>query len=454
MPGTARVVLIGAASASFGRGTIADLMASEALRQVDLTIVLVDIDRAALDRMSALAGLLKEHYRSPARVTATTDRREALEGADFVITSVALKRAELWEQDFRVPRAYGFKQIDGENGGPGGAFHTLRSIHLTLPICRDMEELCPHAPLLNFTNPESRVCLAVSKLTRIRAVGLCHGAFSTWDTAAQVLGRPREEVLLTIGGINHFHWVLGLRDARTGRDLMPAFHRRMKSFKGLEPLTRTMYELFGWMPFPSAIHTGEYVQWAHEEVGRLWPRGREGRKVAIGAVRPADFGAREPTGEQDASYLDGLADQAAAVQRAVESGSPLPEDMARPSGELAVPIIEDVLFDLKRRELSVNVPNQGAIPNLPDDAVVEIPATCDADGVHAERVGPLPEPIAAICRTQISIQKLLVEAYRERSKHLLLQALALDPVVDSIGRAREMMETMLAVEEDFLPELK
>jgi alpha-galactosidase len=138
-----------------------------------------------------------------------------------------------------------------------------------------------------------------------------------------------------------------------------------------------------------------------------------------------------------------------------EGKEPLSEDMVTPSGELAIPIICDIAFDRRRRELSVNIPNQGpAIPNLPADAIVEIPAIVDAGGVHGECVGPLPEPIAAMCRTQITIQELLVEAYRDASKHALLQALVLDPVVNSVTRAEHMMTILLEAEADYLPELK
>ena len=450
----ARVVLIGAGSASFGRGAIADLVSSKALRDAQLTITLVDIDPTALKRMAKLGRYLKEHHGSPAVLKATTDPRKALKGADFVISSVALKRFELWEQDFRVPSAFGFKHIDGENGGPGAAFHALRSMHLMIPICRDMEELCPDALLLNFSNPESRVCLAVNTLTRIRSVGLCHGAFSTLQVVADALGKAQEQIVMTIGGINHFHWVIGLRDARSGRDLMPLFRKKMRTFKGLEPLTRCMYDLFGCMPFPSACHTGEYVNWAYDQVGPMWPRGREGRRVHAGPVRPSHFGPEEPPADRPYDYFEWCREEARAVEDAARNGPPLPDRIVQPSGEIAVPIIEDVLFDLGRRELSVNIPNEGAIPNLPEDAVVEIPAVCDAAGVHGEKVGPLPEPIAALCRTQITIQKLLVEAYRRRSRKLLLQALVLDPVVDSVARAREMMETLLRVEADFLPRFR
>ena len=173
-----KVVVIGAGSTAFGRSTLADLLACEELnRKAELTVVLVDVDEVAVDRMHRFAQALKEYHGATAQVRATVDRREALPGADYVISAVSARRLDLWEQDFLVPAAFGFPQVFGECGGPGGDFHALRSIHLTMPICQDMEQLCPQALLLNFTNPESRVCLAVNTLTAVRAVGLCHGAF-------------------------------------------------------------------------------------------------------------------------------------------------------------------------------------------------------------------------------------------------------------------------------------
>jgi len=435
-----KVVLVGAGSANFGRGTLVDLMGCEELRDRQLDIRLVDIDPDAVGRMLALAGMLKERLGSDAHIKATTDRREALPDADHVVLAVATKRFPLWEQDFRVPMAFGFRHVDGENGGPGAAFHTLRSIHQAIPICRDMEELCPEALLINFTNPESRVCLAVSKLTSIKAVGLCHGAFSTLHAVAGILERPVEEITLAIGGINHFHWVLAVRTVEGEEDLTDAFYAALAAKRDtLAPLVRVMFDLFGLYPFPAPAHIGEYVAWGYETCGMLWPQGPDGRKVDGDWI----------------NYRRAMEIESARLERVASGKEPLSEDMVRPSGELAAPIICDVEFDKNARELSVNIPNEGgAISNLPEDAVVEIPCRVDRGGVHPEAVGPLPEPIAAMCRTQISIQNLLVEAYAQQSKRHLLQALVLDPVVDSVERAQKMMEVLLEVEADYLPPLQ
>lgn len=422
-----KVVIIGAGSGSFGRGILADLFSSQELKETDLTVGLVDINPQALDRMFRFAQLLKDYYGSRAKIEASTDRKEVLPSADYVITAVAQRRYEFWDMDFYIPLAYGFKHIFGECGGPGAAFHTLRSLHLIIPICKDMEKLCPSALLLNFTNPENRVTLGVYKLTRIKAVGLCHGPFMSLDAIADVLGRGREEIDITIAGLNHFHWVLSIRDAQ-GEDLYPLFRQKIEENPSLlPPLALKMFQLYDLLPFPADSHIGEYVSYAYEICGPIYPGAREGLMRGGWEINER-------------------------IRRIVDGEEPLTVEMAIPSGELAIPIICAIEWDKKERVLGVNIPNEGAITNLPPDAIVEIPARVDKQGVHPEKVGALPEPIAEMCRRQITIQNLLILAYKERSKKLLLQALSLEPVVDDLVKAKEMMEVMLNLQREALPE--
>jgi len=145
-----KIALVGAGSNSFGRAVIADVLSSRDLAKRDTTLFLMDIDEAALKKMFLFAGLVKEHRKTPVRIHAATDYREALSGADYVITSVARKRMECWEKEFCIPVSLGFRHVLGENGGPGAAFHTLRSLNLVIPVCREMEKFCPEALLLNF----------------------------------------------------------------------------------------------------------------------------------------------------------------------------------------------------------------------------------------------------------------------------------------------------------------
>jgi len=429
-----KIVAIGAGSASFGKAVLTDVLGASELSNLGTTLVLVDLNPDALERMYILAKLLKEHHGSKVSVEKTTDRCEALEGADYVITSVAMQRYPLWEQDFRVPLAYGFKHAEGENGGPGAVFHTMRSLNLMMPIAQDIERICPEALVLNFTNPESRVIMALSTLTKLRCVGLCHGVNTARNVICQILERREDELEIVTGGLNHFFWLLRLSDRKTGRDLYPLLKQRILSdphCPGVPPLARRMLEFFGLFIFPSDKHIGEYLSWAYEETGLLWHYGQECRPVRM-------------TPEPEA--MDPL-------EAYINGARPIDAQFAAPSGEFAISIIMGIELDRERIIPAVNVPNSGGyVENLPLDAVVEVPALVDGQGLHPLSVGPLPEPLAALCRTQISIQKLLVQAYRERSRSLLLQALLIDPVVNSARNAELMLKEMLELQEEFLPE--
>jgi alpha-galactosidase len=305
-----------------------------------------------------------------------------------------------------------------------------------VPICRDMERLCPDALLLNYTNPESRIIRAVADLTRIPSVGLCHGVFGAIEGAALLLGKKQDELDFVSGGLNHFFWVTKLADKKTGKDLYPELRRRVASGSpgwAAPPLVRKMVDVFGLYTYPSDDHIGEYLSFATEFTGLKWHYGREVRPVA-----------REEAAAET-HWLDAY----------VSGGKPLDERALSRSGELAVPIALAIELDRPYQAAAVNVPNtEGYVAELPRDGVVEVPAIVDGKGVHPQQIGPIPEGLAAFCRTQCSIQKLLVEAYRERSKNLLLQTLLLDPVVDSVANAERLMEDMLELQKEYLPEFR
>jgi alpha-galactosidase len=432
MAGPLKIVAIGAGS-GFGRGIVAEVLGTPDFSSLDCTLSLVDIDQAALDRMHKFALRVKEHHKSRVQIVATTDRRQALPSANYVITSVAIKRYPLWEQDFRIPLAYGFRHVLGENGGPGAAFHAIRNFELMIPICRDMEGLCPDALLLNFTNPESRIIRAVSELTKVRSVGLCHGTGGALSGISQILGRPLDELDIISGGLNHFFWVTKIADRKTGADLYPEFRKRALSdpkCPALPPMARKMLEVFGHYTYPSDDHIGEYLSFGAEFTGVKWHYGIESRSVPR----------KEP------------APKPSRLEQYASGELPLDDDALEASGELAVPIIRAIEMNRRYWADSVNVPNgDGYVEELPRDAVVEVPAWVDGSGIHPQKIGPLPEALAAFCRTQASVQELVVEAYRRRSRNLLLQTLLVDPVVNSVGNAEKLLDDMLAVQKDYLP---
>lgn len=427
-----KIVIIGAGSRSFGRGQIADVLQSPEFVGRGVILSLVDEDVRALVLMTRLAERIKENAGTDIAVESTTDRRQALPGADYVIMAVARKRMQLWEQDFRVPLAYGFRHCLGENGGPGALFHALRSFELVVPICRDVEGLCPDALLLNFTNPEARVLHAVCHLTKVRAVGICHGVFEALDAISRYLERPIDHLDVISAGMNHFYAILGVADRETGEDLLGELLQTVLNDESprVPPLFKKIVEVYGVFTYPSDDHIGEYLSFGSEFGGVKWPYGQEYRKIHAGGV---------------AMPTPSLEDHASGVR-------PLDEKVLRPSGEATVPIICDLELDRGSWRPAVNVLNsQRYVENLPSDGVVEVPAVVDASGIHPHSVGALPEPFAAHIRLQFSIIKLLTEAYRTRSKKLLLQALLLDPVVNSIRAAEEMLDEMLALQQEFLP---
>ncbi len=425
-----KVVIIGAGSSSFGRGMVADALQADALRGRGLQLCLVDLDPIALEKMRQFAELLKAHTGSDAEIQATTDRTEVLPGAHYVLTAISVHRYALWEQDFRIPLSHGFRHPLGENGGPGALFHSLRSLKLIMPICHDIEKYCPNALLLNFTNPEARVLDAVLHLTKVKAAGLCHGVYDAINFVSSYLAIPEESFELTSAGMNHFFYVMKVVDKATGMDLLPELLAKVQNDPSFPPsVWKKFIDIFGWLTYHSDDHIGEYVSYGAEYAGTKWHYGLESRPVTD--VQPG------PRLMLDA-YLE---------------GKPLDIWALRHSGEIAIPVISAIESNQKQRFDAVNVLNSdGYIENLPRDAVIEIPAFADNMGLHPLKVGALPEGPAAYIRTQLSIQRLITEAYRTKSRILLLQALLLDPVVNSIIEAEALLEEMLELQAAFLPE--
>jgi alpha-galactosidase len=426
-----KIVIIGAASDSFGRGTLVDILSCDDLKGQGVTLTLVDISEPGLEIMHNAAKRIAEHFDSDIAIEATTDRREALPGADFVIIAVSRRRFQLWEQDYRIPLSYGFTHVLGENGGPGALFHALRSFELIIPICRDIEALCPDAWVLNFTNPEARVLHAISHLTTVKAAGFCHGVFYGVQKIAEYLDQPEASLYVTSAGMNHFYCIMQCLDRETGEDLLPAALAKAKEENAPAlQLFRKFAEIYDVFMFPSDDHIGEYVAFGNSYHGTQWPYGVESWTLAADET---------PAPDTLAEY--------AAGNRPIDDPWVL-----RPSGESVVPVICDIGLGRSNRHMAVNVLNrEGYIDNLPRHSAVEVPGLADSKGIHPEHVGALPEAVATFIRPQLLIHDTLTEAYRTGSKQLLLQALLLDPLVNNVPAAETMLDQMLACQADFLP---
>ncbi len=426
IPTEPRIVLVGAGSSAFGYNSILDAVNLEALKGCSL--VLHDIDESRLDAMASLAGRMNEASGAGLEIEASKDRGEALSGADFVVMSIAVERMRRWRMDWEVPFRHGIKQVIGENGGPGGLFHTLRNVPPVLEICEDMGDLCPGALLINYTNPVSRLCMAVSRYTDIEVVGLCHEVEHQMKRLAPIMGVPKALLEAVSAGLNHFSWFTRLRLA-DGQDAYPLLAEGLKRMEpSFQPLSRAMYEKFGLYPSTDDNHLGEYLAYAWDvcpepDRGLNWIESceREGQK----------------SWER--------------INRLIEGEEPL-DVVGRLSGERAMPVIAGMISDSHHLELQVNLPNHGQVSNLLEGSVVETPAIVDRGGVHPIQVGDLPYGLAALCNIQILVQSLSVEAAVQGDRWLALQALLADPVVQDEASAERAFEELMDVHADLLPQ--
>ncbi len=374
-----KIVLIGAGSKEFSKNLIHDLILEKDLQDnFDLKVVLVDINKKLLNERIGYARQCVKLKNSNIKFTATTERKEALPDANFVFLSVAVHRMELWEQDFRVPIAFGIKHIYGENGGPGALFHTLRNYHLIFPILRDIERLCPKTLLINFTNPEARILTAILKLTRINAIGLCHGYASFQKMVAKILKYSLSDLDIRTAGMNHFYTFYKIVEKKTGRDLRPELKKKiMKSLKEFPPLVRFLWETFDVMGYISDYHVGEYLSFASEFTGIKWKFGIESSKISpdVSITPSMIFNAWREGKNVDRYLKDNYL--------LCKKNSKEQNILLTKSDELAVPVIADILLNRKTLRPAVNVLNtEGYIENLSKDGCIEIPATIDAEGME------------------------------------------------------------------------
>ena len=292
-----------------------------------------------------------------------------------------------------------------------------------MDIVRDMERLCPDAYFINFTNPESRLILALGLYSNIRSVGLCHGVFMGQNDVAKIMGLPSEQVDVFGAGMNHFQWLLEIRDRFTGEDLYPLLREKEKDFDPkFMPLTRKLFHAFKYWLTCSDDHLGEYLAYG-------WEGGEEGY----------DFDRDERFRLEIQTQID-----------AVIAGAPVPEEWKTPSGERGAALITAVLHNKKVVLEAGVIHNRGTIQNLPYDCAVEVPIAVDGSGVHPLSIGKLPEPLAGLLTSQSVVQKLSVEAAIHGSKELALQALLVDPVVNSITAAEKLLDELWEINKPYI----
>jgi alpha-galactosidase len=428
-----RIVLVGAGSVEFTRNLLGDILSSPALRTSQIALHDIDPERlATAERMARwTAGALN----AEPTISAHLDRRDALQGADFVVNTIQVGGARATRVDFDVASRFGLRYTIADTIGVGGVFRGLRTIPVVIGIARDMEEICPNALLLNYTNPLAVLVRAVSEATSIRVVGLCHSVFWTVDRLAGYLGLPREEVDSTSAGLNHLAFILSLE--HRGRDLYPELRAFVEAGRTPDDdLVRAdLFGRLGYYPTESSEHHAEYNPWY---IGK--------RDAAGDAIERFHI----PIGE----YLDRVShnlDEYAETRRMLDAGEAF--EIER-SGEYAATIAEAMTTGAEAR-IVANTPNGGTlIPNLDADAVVEVPALVDGSGVHPVATGPLPLQLAAYVRGAVDTQALTVRAALEKDRAAIGHAVMTDPIVQShltLDDAWRLTEAMIDAEAEWLP---
>jgi alpha-galactosidase len=392
-----RIAFIGAGSTVFTRNLAGDLLAQPELEGT--TFALMDVDPQRLETSRAAVERLAAAHASSAAVEATLDRRAALEGADYVVTSFQVGGLESTLVDFEVPKRYGLRQTIGDTLGVGGVSRALRTIPVLLDVCRDMEALCPDALLLQYVNPMAMLCWAVAEASPIRTVGLCHSVQHTTGELAADLGVPVEEIDAHVAGINHLAFFLRLE--RGGEDLYPAL-RAVDPPEG----NRVRYEVLrhlGAFVTESSEHFAEYVPW-FIKAGR--PELIERFGIPLDEyVRRLREAAADDWEERPLDPSSRSQEYGADIVRACETGEPF-----RFNGNVMNRVHGALLVD-----------------NLPADCCVEVPCVADARGITPEPVGALPRHLAALMQTNVNVQALAVEAALTRSRDAAKHAAMLDP---------------------------
>jgi alpha-galactosidase len=432
----AKIAIVGAGSHVFAQRLITDLLTWPSLR--DSTITLMDLDAERLELMSALARKMVRQSKAGATIEATTELRAALAGADYVITSIRVGHTY---NHVSIPRKYGIDQAIGDTAGPGGVFYFLQNGPAIIEIARAMEQECPDALLLNYTNPMVMLSWAVKDLTKIRYVGLCHSVQGTAQTLAEYLGKPFEEISYWAAGINHMAWFVKYQ--WKGQDAYPLLWEAMKD-PAIYERDIVKWEImrhFGAFVSESSIHNSEYMPYfrrTREMIDRyvcdkMWGVPPKGTTPEQRLARYAELRAQQEREAHDAAYGDGEI----AIERSHEYCTFILNAI-----ETNTPYV-----------FNGNVPNTGLITNLPPAAVVEVPILVDGCGLHPCYVGDLPPALAGLNRSNLSLQELAVKGFVEGNREDIYRAIQLDPLTASIltlDQIRAMVDEMFLADAEYI----
>jgi alpha-galactosidase len=428
----AKVTFIGAGSTVFAKALMVDILSFPELAESE--ICLHDIDEARLQTSQVMAHKAAEALGARPAISATTDRRRALDGADYAIGMIQVggyRPATV--VDFEVPKRYGLRQTIADTLGIGGIMRGLRTIPVLLEMCRDMEELCPDVLFLQYINPMAMNCWAIAQASRIKTVGLCHSVQGTAAQLARNLAVPAEEINYVCAGINHMAFYL--RFEHQGEDLYPRL-RRVAAEGRVPDWNRVRYKVFeefGYFPTESSEHFAEYVPWF---IKRDRPDLIEEFNIPL---------------DEYPRRCETQITEWEALREALERGAkPLPVKRSHEYGSLIIHSQETGT----PRVIYGNVPNTGLIDNLPAGCCVEVPCLVDKNGIQPTRIGTLPPQLAALIQTNVNVQALTVEAALTGKREHIYHAAMLDPHTAaelSLEQIRCLVDELIEAHGEWLP---
>ena len=439
-----RTAVIGAGSIGFTRGIVHDILCVPEFANTEFAFT--DIDERNLDMVYQLVKRDVDSAGLPAKVTATTNRREALTGAKYVFSVVRVGGLEGFATDIDIPLKYGVDQCVGDTLSAGGIMYGQRNIPVILEFCKDIREVAaPDCLFVNHANPMAMNVWAANVYGGgVRTVGLCHGVEGGHHLIADAFGLPKDEVDIICAGINHQTWYISIK--HKGEDLtgkLLAALEKHPTYSKTQKVRIDMLRRFGYFSTESNGHLSEYVPWYRKRPDEIiqwidadftsWINGETGGYLRVCTENrswfetdfpewmkqpPMEFGPETRGGEHGSYIMEGL-----------ETGR------------------------IYRGHF--NVVNHGTISNLPADAIIEVPGYVDANGINIPRVGDLPLGCAAVCNASISVQRLAAEAAVHGDDMLLRQAMMMDPLVGAVCNPPEiwqMVDEMLVAGEQWLPQ--
>ena len=428
-----KIVFIGGGSSKFVREVVVDLFSYDALQGSHITLMDTHAERVC--RSGQLVQRIIDDRKLPATVSSTTNQREALTDADYVIITIMVGGFPHYESDTAIPAKYGVLPTVGDTIGPGGVFRTVRTAPVLQSIVRDLKEVAPKAWVLNYANPMAMNMWTIRECGYARAIGLCHSIQGTYRHIAGWLGIPPDEVTYTAAGINHVDFYLTLE--HQGRDIYPDLKAAAARIVAGQPDTRVWFELLeylGHIPAEGPAHQLEYYPWFRKNQSMVEPY----------AVQ---------TGWGYEIDSNGAQSRIAEVEDQIACRMPIKYERSREYGSWIVHSLETgVPFSFYG-----NVPNHGLIENLPAQAIVEVPCLVDKNGIFPCRMGRIPPQLAAVMTPHIAIHEMAVQGTLTKDRRLIHQAIQADPLtaaVLTLPQIRDMVSELFQANRDYVADWK